>query len=66
MQQFIDLLVGALQARPVNPPVAPIITFKDFKNVGPPEFKGTTKPIEVQAWIKDIEKVFVRAGVGDN
>lgn len=29
-----------------------------FKNVGPLEFKGTTKPIEAQAWIKEIEKAF--------
>ena len=39
--------------------------FKDFKNVGPPKFKGTTEPIEAQAWIKEIEKAFVIAGVGD-
>lgn len=32
MQQFVNLLVGAL----MNPPVAPIMMFKDFKMVGPP------------------------------
>lgn len=40
MQQFINLLVGALQnMQPnninMNPPSNPVATFKDFKNVGP-------------------------------
>ena len=63
MQQFIDLLVRALQERPVNLPVTPITTFKDFKNAEPPEFKGTTEPIEPQAQIKKIEKAFMIARV---
>lgn len=48
-----------------NPPLTPITTFKDFKNVGPPDFKGTTEPIEAHAWIKEIEKAFVIVRVGE-
>ena len=68
LQQIVDLLVGALQGRIQNlNPLAPqITTFKDFKNVGPSEFKGTTEPVEARAWIKEIEKVFVIARVGED
>ena len=54
MQQFIDLLVGALQNR--NPtvnapnPIQPanrIVAFKHFKSLRPPEFEGAVNPIEV-------------------
>ena len=65
MQQFVDLLVGALQNR--NPitnvpnPVQPanrLVAFKDFKSLGPPEFQGVVNPIEAQTWIREIEKFF--------
>ena len=69
MQQFVDMLVGALQNWTPNPnnnpPIAPVVSFKDFKSVGPPEFKGTTEPLEAQSWIKEVEKAFVIARVGE-
>ena len=66
MQQFINMLIGVLDNRPVNPAPQPhIINFKDFKNVGPPEFQGTSEPIEAQCWIKEIEKAFTIVGVGE-
>ena len=43
--------------------VLQITTFKDFKNVRPLEIKETTEPMEVQTWIKEMEIVFVVAGV---
>lgn len=67
LQQFLDLLVQALRNRPVNEnSVAPIITFKDFKNVGPLEFKGTIEPIEAQVWVIEMEKVFKIVRVGED
>lgn len=71
LEQFVHLLVGALQNRlsnnlNLNPPAAQITTFKDFKNVGPPEFKGIIESIEAQAWIKEIEKAFVIVRVGED
>ena len=61
MQQFVNLLIGALQSAPVGEPqlvVPHVPSFRDFKAVGPPEFYGTAEPIEAQAWIKEIEKAF--------
>ena len=50
MQEFLNLLTAAFNQTganiPVNPGVVRATTFKDFKSVGPPEFKGTTDPIE--------------------
>lgn len=64
MQQLVDLLLGALQNRPINnAPATQNVTFKDFENEGPPEFKGTSEPIEAQGWVKEIEKTFIIVGV---
>lgn len=69
-QQLANILLGALQGRPENPPPAepntPKVTlFKDFKLVGPPEFKGTNELIIAQTWITEIEKVFKVTKVND-
>lgn len=63
MQRFVDLLMGAMQDRNMvannpNPPLTHLANFKDFKVVGPPEFKGATNPIKAQTWVMKIEKVF--------
>ena len=65
LQRIADLLAGAMRgdnprmAQPdPNPQSNYLVNFKDFKAVGPPEFKGTTNPIEAQTWIMEIEKVF--------
>ena len=70
IQRLVDLLGEALRGRnepvPPNPPVAPVANFKDFKSVGPPEFMGTTDPIVAQTWIKEMEKAFAIARVGED
>ena len=67
MQEFVNLLTAAFNRTGANVPVVPgvvrVTTFKDFKSVGPPEFKGTTDPIEAQTWVKEIEKAFVITNV---
>ena len=47
LQQFVDLLVEVLQNKNQNsnPPTPQLTTFQDFKNVRPPEFKGTTEVV---------------------
>ena len=69
MQQFINQLVGAFNRNPtdapINPPAGHMASFKDFKSVGPPEFKGSTEPMEAQSWVKEVEKAFVIARVGE-
>ena len=65
LERIAELLAGAVrgvnpqraQADP-NPQPNQLTSFKDFKAVGPPEFEGTTNPIEAQTWIMEIEKVF--------
>ena len=32
--------------------------FKAFQSLQPPEFKGTTDPVEARAWLKEMEKSF--------
>ncbi|XP_074347033.1 uncharacterized protein LOC141685854 [Apium graveolens] len=34
------------------------VTFKSFKSLNPPEFKGTTDPVEARVWLCEIEKTF--------
>ena len=70
IQRLVDLLGEALRGRnepvPPVPRAVPVTTFKDFKSVGPPEFTGTTDPIVAQTWIKEIEKAFTIARVGED
>ena len=33
-------------------------SFKAFQSLRPPEFKGTTVPVEARAWLKEMEKSF--------
>ena len=39
-------------------PVLPVVTFKQFQSVKPPEFDGSTDPIKATTWLKEIEKAF--------
>lgn len=46
-----------------NPPPPPPINnatsaFKAFKSLRPPEFQGSTDPVEARAWLKDMGKSF--------
>ena len=33
-------------------------SFKAFQSLRPPEFKGTSDPVEARAWLKEMEKYF--------
>lgn len=50
---------------PAEPNTPKVTLFKDFKLVGPPEFKGTNELIIAQTWITEIEKVFKVTKVND-
>lgn len=69
MQEFVNLLTAAFNQPGgrviVEPRIARTTTFKEFKSIGPPEFKGTTDPIEAQTWVKEIEKAFVITNVAE-
>ena len=52
-----------------QPPIQPVrnaVIFKSFKSLNPPEFKGTTDPVEARAWLKEIEKTFEIVGVEED
>jgi len=53
------------QQQPPQPQAQVIVTFKTFQSVKPPEFKGTTDPVEAKAWLKEIEKAFELVQVGE-
>ena len=40
-------------------------SFKAFQSIRPPEFKGTTDPVEAKAWLKEMEKSFEILGVAE-
>ncbi|XP_074342240.1 uncharacterized protein LOC141679718 [Apium graveolens] len=62
------LLVAFLRQQTQNPPTRgggpqdqqtpSTVTFKSFKSLNPPEFKGTTDPVEARVWLREIEKTF--------
>ena len=72
MAQILDLLLQQManitqQQKQHQPqPVVQAITFKSFQAVNPQEFKGTTDPVEAQAWLKEMEKSFDLVGMEDN
>ena len=62
VQQLVNLLTGAL----VNQPQVQGTMFKEFKALGPPEFKGSVNPIDAQTWVMEMEKVFDVARVNED
>lgn len=52
MRAFANMIAGVMQSG------NQLANFKDFKAVGPPEFRGSRDPMEAQIWIEEIEKVF--------
>jgi Retroviral aspartyl protease/RNase H-like domain found in reverse transcriptase/Reverse transcriptase (RNA-dependent DNA polymerase)/Integrase zinc binding domain/Retrotransposon gag protein/Zinc knuckle len=78
LQDLVQGLANYLQAQAtpgnqvVNPPPAnPPTTFgpslpKQFKDMGPPEFRGVPDPSKAESWIKDIEKIFRLIKCPDN
>ena len=47
-----------LQQQQQHPQVLPVATFKTFQAVKPPEFKGSSDPVEARTWLKEMEKAF--------
>ncbi len=43
-----------------------LVSLEHFRKLGPPVFKGTTDPFEVEAWVKKMEKLFTTMGCTDN
>ncbi|XP_063946164.1 uncharacterized protein LOC108194850 [Daucus carota subsp. sativus] len=67
VQMFVDFLQQNLQANPERNSSSqltkPTISFKSFKSLQPPEFKGTVDPVEAKIWLREIEKTFEIVGV---
>ncbi|XP_074346447.1 uncharacterized protein LOC141685233 [Apium graveolens] len=40
------------------PPTVPVVTFKQFQSVKPPEFEGSADPTRARALLKEMEKAF--------
>ncbi|WOH00701.1 hypothetical protein DCAR_0520075 [Daucus carota subsp. sativus] len=67
-QQMMELLrtqAAAFAAQQPQQPIEPVVTFKMFQSMHPPEFKGTADPIEARNWLKEIEKAFELVRVGN-
>ncbi|WOG92166.1 hypothetical protein DCAR_0311426 [Daucus carota subsp. sativus] len=64
---FVDFLQQNLQANSERNSSSqltkPTISFKSFKSLQPPEFKGTVDPVEAKIWLREIEKTFEIVGV---
>ena len=62
VQLLVNLLQQNLQANSDKGSSSQLtkhaVSFKSFKSLQPPEFKGTTNPIEARTWLKEIEKAF--------
>lgn len=43
-----------------------MVTFKSFQAVKPPEFKGSSNPVEARTWLKEIEKAFALVQVTED
>ena len=46
------------QQQQQHPQVLPVAMFKTFQAVKPPEFKGSSDPVEARTWLKEMEKAF--------
>ncbi|XP_074355312.1 uncharacterized protein LOC141694236 [Apium graveolens] len=58
-QQFQQqMLQQAAHPEQQAPPATPVVTFKQFQSVKPPEFEGSADPTKARAWLKQIEKAF--------
>lgn len=47
-------------------PSTSTVTFKSFQAINPPEFRGTTDPVEANTWLKEMEKAFELVQLGEN
>ncbi|MBG9689342.1 hypothetical protein ABD91_00070, partial [Lysinibacillus sphaericus] len=60
---FMQFMQQQVKAAPVhnvggNTGNSQAVTAKQFKELGPPEFKGEPKPLVAETWIKQITKIF--------
>ena len=53
----MSTLAGVLE-RQTRSSSSRVTTFEEFKKLGPPNFPGTADPVEVEAWLRQIEKYF--------
>ena len=44
----------------------PTFSFKSFKSLQPPEFKGTVDSVKAKIWLREIEKTFEIVGVKED
>lgn len=65
-QQQLQQQMQQQQQQQRHQPCAPgMVTFKSFQAVKPPEFLGSSDPVEAQTWLKEVEKAFVLTKIGD-
>ena len=67
--QLIQLLqqqTTVLTQQQQRSPAPTVAIFKSFQAIYPLEFKGTADPIEVKAWLKEIEKAFQLVNVSED
>lgn len=57
-QQMQQQILAQQQQQQHQQPVPPVVTFKSFQAIHPPEFKGSADPIEAKNWLKEMEKAF--------
>lgn len=66
-QQQLQQQMQQQQQQQQQPPQLPVVvTFKSFQAIKPPEFSGSSDPVEAQTWLKEVEKAFVLTQVGND
>ena len=68
MDQFMHLIRQTLNRHPnpQRPDKSSAKAFRAFKSLKPPEFHGTTDPVEARAWLKEMEKSFEILSITEN
>ena len=60
-RNFMQFMQNPIMGIPVNggnAGNARTVTVKQFKELGPPEFHGKPDPLQAEAWVKQITKIF--------
>ena len=65
-RNFMQFMQNEVRRNPVNNPGgnignvgnARMVTVKQFKEMGPPEFFGNPDPLKAEAWLKQVTKIF--------
>ena len=61
-KQLACVLEQKVQIFPLTPRDPTSVLFKQFRQLSPPVFKGTTNPFNAEAWIKKMENIFNTVG----